>query len=107
MDEEFVSKIQIGPEDTSLDLLQAVYRSPYIPLHTRMRAAALAIPHEHPRLSAMALVHNEGDMAERLDRAIERSNSARLVNGAKLIEAQPIGEGSGGSTAGSPSIRRV
>jgi hypothetical protein len=56
---------------------------------------------ERPDLRAMALVHNEGDMTARLDLAIERSERARVVNGAgsKLIEHEPA--------AKVQSIRRV
>jgi hypothetical protein len=57
----------------------------YLPLHTRMRAAVAALPFEKPKLSAMALVHAEGDFAARLEQAIERSSQAN-GNNAKLIE---------------------
>jgi hypothetical protein len=94
MDEEFVSKVQVGPNATSLEFLQAFYRSPYLPLSTRMRAAVAALQFEHPKLSAAAVVHDDGTFAQRLERAIERSGrvingeGAKVINGegAKLIE---------------------
>src|SRR5262245_54497013 len=72
----------IGPVQTSLELFQKVYRNPNLPLHTRLRAARDAKDHEHPKLVATAIV-NEGSFAALLDRAIERSN------GAKVIEHEP------------------
>jgi hypothetical protein len=64
-----------------LDLLQAIYRSPDQPLHTRMRAAALCLPFEHPKLAVTAVLTDE-DLGARLHRAIQRS--------AKVIEARQI-----------------
>jgi hypothetical protein len=45
----------------------------------------------------MALVHRDGDYAERLDRAIERSDRARVINGngTKVIEHEPQSKPSG------------
>jgi hypothetical protein len=82
--------IDIGPNGTSLDLLQAVYRSNDLPLHTRMRAAISALPHEVPRLAVQALI-TEQDIATVLDRRIAHYQQLELANnGAKLIDAQPI-----------------
>jgi hypothetical protein len=75
--------IELAPNAISLDLLQAVYRSNELPLHTRMRAAMAALKHEVPALLATAVV-SEGSFAELLDKAIERSSNATL------IDAQPI-----------------
>jgi hypothetical protein len=47
-----------------------------------MRAAIEALPFESPKLSATAVLH-QGDFAERLDRAIERSSKAQMVIEAK------------------------
>jgi hypothetical protein len=95
-------ELELGPEATSLDLLQAVYRNPQLSLHVRMRAASLAIPFEHPKLSAAQLVHYDGTWAERLDKAVARSEAARVVNGAgskpRVIEHQPQPK---------PSLRRI
>ena len=73
------------PEADSLDLLQAVYRNPDQPLHTRIRCGAMALPFERPKLAVTATI-NGGDFAERLDKAIERSRNSR--NGV-VIEHQP------------------
>jgi hypothetical protein len=76
--------------------LRSVYQDPLEPTHVRMRAAQIAIEYERPRLGVQ--VHFDGgDLAERLDRAIQRSELARNGNGAKVIEHQPtkVGEGSG------------
>jgi hypothetical protein len=77
--------VELEPEEDSLALLQAVYRNPDQPLHTRMRAAAMALPFERPKLAVTATI-NGGDFAERLDKAIERSRNSR--NGV-VIEHQP------------------
>jgi hypothetical protein len=64
--------------DSALELLQAVYRDPDMPLPARMRAAALALPHESPRLTAVANI-DVSDFSEKLE--ITRS-------GVRLIEAK-------------------
>jgi hypothetical protein len=61
--------------NTSLDLLQAVYRSADQPMHRRMRAAIAALPFEHPKLAVTAVVSTEG-FAARLEAARERSAKA-------------------------------
>jgi hypothetical protein len=73
---------------TSLDFLQAVYLNETLPLNTRMRAAIEAAPYEHPKLSAVAVgTLTSQDFASRLDRALERSDRAKLIEG-QLIEQQ-------------------
>ncbi len=78
-------------EGTSLELLQKVYRDPALPLSTRMRAAAIAIPHEHPKLGVSVNIADDGTFAARLDKAIARSNghAAKLVEGS-VIEHDPM-----------------
>jgi hypothetical protein len=72
----------LPPDATSLTLLRAVYRSAALPLPTRMRAAAMAIAYEHPKLAVTAILSDDS-FAERLDRALARSA------GPKVIEASP------------------
>lgn len=74
--------IEIGPDGTSLTLLQAIYKNPAMPLHTRMRAAIAALAHEHPRLGVTFQTSDETDFAKLLDQRIQRHQS-------KLIEHQP------------------
>jgi hypothetical protein len=76
-------ELAIGPNGTSLTLLQRVYRSATLPLNTRMRAATVAIQFEHPKLAVTANVSDE-EFGFRLDQAIQRSGT-----GPKLIEHQP------------------
>jgi hypothetical protein len=46
----------------------------------RIRAAVEALPYENPRLSAIAVGRLTGeDFATRLDRAVEASNRAKLI----------------------------
>jgi hypothetical protein len=75
--------------DTALALLQAVYRNRQQILSTRMRAAAIALPFESPKLAPMALSNMNGDrFAELLDRAIARSRAGEPLRHLQ-IELQP------------------
>src|SRR5690349_6671065 len=77
--------IELAPGETSLDFLQAIYRSVKQPMSRRLRAAIEALPHEHPRLGAIATTSMHGqDFASLLERAIERSSKEREL---KQIEA--------------------
>src|SRR5262245_50628001 len=73
--------IELPPDASPIDFLQAVYRSPTQPMHRRLKAAIEAAEFLHPRLSVSAFVDG-GDFAERLERATVRSR--------KVIEAEPI-----------------
>ena len=67
---------------TSLDFLQAVYLNETLPLPVRSRAAIEAAPYEHPKLTGVAVGHLTGeDFYNRLERAIEASNRAKLIEG--------------------------
>ena len=71
---------------TSLRFLQTIYRNPEVPLPVRMKAAAIAIEYEHPRLAITATL-NSGDFADQLEQAVKRS---------RMIEAKPINTSSAG-----------
>jgi hypothetical protein len=69
------------PEDISaLALLQMVYRGAVKMSPQQMRAAIESLPYENPKLSAVAIASmNERDFALRLERCIERSYRAKLI----------------------------
>ena len=78
--EEREEVIELGPGETSLRFLQRVYRSVTQPMSRRMQAAMAALPHEHPKLGAVATVNMSGETyAALLDRAIERSGKIAEV----------------------------
>jgi len=73
----------------ALNLLQAVYRNSSLDLSVRMRAAALAIAYESPKLAVTALIDNERDFGAILDRRLKHMETLR-VNEVKMIEATPV-----------------
>lgn len=77
MEEDTAPEVQ---GNTSLDFLQAVYRSTDQPMHRRMRAAVAALPFEHPKLAVTASVNTEG-WGARLEAARERAAKAFEVRG--------------------------
>ena len=93
-DERKQQEIEIGPNETSLDLLRAVYKANHLPLHTRMRAAISALPHEVPRLAVTAVV-SEQDFATVLDRRLKRIEEMKLlekktINGNAVVSEMTI-----------------
>jgi hypothetical protein len=89
--------IKLEPNATSLNLLQAIYRSSAILLMTRMRAAIAAIQFEHPKLAVTATVE-AGDFADQLEQAVERSRKV-------MIEAKPIIEANVSSETKRPHVQ--
>src|SRR6516225_6654358 len=57
--------------ETSLELLQAIYRDRKQPLNVRVRCAVEALVHEYPKLSAVA--HARYSFANELEKALERA----------------------------------
>jgi hypothetical protein len=92
VEEDQPKKIEEGPEgETSLQLLQTVYRDRKQPLNVRVRCAVEALAHEYPRVSAVAVTSMSGQsFAEALERAIERSKSPPILNGP--VEELPASE---------------
>ena len=80
-------RFELEPGGTSLTFLQQVYRSPAIPLSTRMRAAGMALPHEHPRLGVSVSFNGSEEWGAQLELAIARS--AEVLVPPKVIEHQP------------------
>jgi hypothetical protein len=86
LDDEFVKIVE--PEPTlpkdidALRLLQMVYRGEFKATPQQMRAVIEALPYETPKLTAMAIgTLNDQNFYARLERAIERSERARLIEG--------------------------
>jgi len=77
--------LQLSPNATSLDLLRAVYRNASLPLPTRMRAAAIAVQFEHPKLAVSAMVPPDGRWPEKLEAAVKASE--------KVLEARKVEDG--------------
>jgi hypothetical protein len=71
-------------EGDALEYLQKVYQGRIKYDAYRFRAANAAVPYERPKLAVAAVIHPDGSFAERLERAITRSQSPP-----KLIEHQP------------------
>src|SRR5215831_16913534 len=53
--------------------LKSIYNDPLQPTNVRMRAAAIAIEYERPRLAVTAVLPDDGRFAERLEKALARS----------------------------------
>ena len=66
----------------SLEYLQRIYRDPTQPTPVRMRAAIEALQFENPKLSSIGVGYLTNEtFAERLERAINRSDRAKLIEG--------------------------
>ena len=72
--------IDFPPNGTSLDLLRAIYRSPQMPLHTRMRAAFACLKHEHPSLGITFQTTSETDFARLLDQRIAHMEQLKMID---------------------------
>ena len=66
----------------ALEYLQSIYRNPTEDTPKRMRAAIESLPYENPKITAVAVGHlTSEDFYNRLERAIEASNRAKLIEG--------------------------
>jgi hypothetical protein len=82
-----------GEPRNALDYLQDVYRGRRQADPWRMRAATAALQFETPRLGVIATTNlSEKDFAVLLDRAIERSNGARIAPKALPAPSEPEGD---------------
>jgi hypothetical protein len=76
-----VDELELPPDASSLDFLQAVYRDARQPMSRRMRAAVACLPFEFPKLAVTAFFGDaNGDFAAKLELAAART--------AKVIEAR-------------------
>jgi hypothetical protein len=86
-DDEFVRIVE--PEQPSLPkdvdalrLLQMVYRGEFNATPQQMRAAIESLPYETPKLSSVGIGYIDAqDFASRLERAVNRSERAKLIEG--------------------------
>jgi hypothetical protein len=78
---------EINARGDTYEFLVAVRRCPAVPLSMKVKVATELLPYERPKLGVTVNVQAGGDFAERLERAIARSNgnSAKLTSG-KVIE---------------------
>jgi hypothetical protein len=85
-------EVEDGPEgETSLQLMQNVYRNRKLPLTVRVRCAVEAAPYENPRVSAVAVTSmSSQSFAEALDRAISRSKGPLLLNSPPELPAEEL-----------------
>jgi hypothetical protein len=88
MDVTGLSEVINNPENAHA-LLKAVYQNPEVPLSVRMRAAAMCLPFESPKLAVTAVV-SENDLATLLDRRIAKLQE---MEHQKLINAKPVNGG--------------
>jgi hypothetical protein len=77
----------------SLEYLQRIYRDPTQPHSVRMRAAIESLPFENPRMSTVAVGYLTGnDFASRLERAVEASGKAKLIEGRAIENSNDSSE---------------
>jgi hypothetical protein len=82
----------IEPQEDAHATLRAIYQNPDVPIRMRMSAAIAAIGFEKPKLEALAVTRIDGDFGEMLERAVTRSNVARLegpIRPIKVIDTNP------------------
>jgi hypothetical protein len=80
--------MEIGPNGTSLQLLQTVYRNPSTPLSVRIRCAVAALPFEFPKLAVTAVMTDQS-FAELLERRLKHLSEIENGNG-KIIERAAV-----------------
>jgi hypothetical protein len=80
-----VDEPRLETSPTALALLQAVYKNPDVPLSTRIRCAAIALPFETPKLTAIANISPE-EFSDRLEKAIVRSGGRLIASDGDQIE---------------------
>jgi hypothetical protein len=84
-------------------LLIATYQGKYVPSHQQLRAAALALPFESPKLSVVGVTRDDGTFAAQLDRAIARSRNGKVT---LELQANPEAGEVGAAAAGKVAPRR-
>jgi hypothetical protein len=84
-DDALIDEIKAAPDAKALDVLQAIYRNPYLPTSVRKDAAKAALPFENPKLAVVASIYDPNHrFAEQLEAAIRRSGKTLM-----MIEHEP------------------
>ena len=92
--EVITDPLGLRPDSTLMDFHEKVWRHPGLPISTRQRSGSALLQFLYPKLAVVGNVTGP-DMAEKLDRAIARSDRVRRGEfvgngGMKLIEARPL-----------------
>ena len=74
---------QLNVKGDLYQFLESVWRNPRVPFSIRKRAAEQCLAYDRPKLAVVAQV-SEGNIAERLERALARSNGPPRLNGQTL-----------------------
>jgi hypothetical protein len=86
-----------GPRaGSALELMQAIYRDPAQPQHTRIKCAAVAIAYESAKLSVSMAVNHRG-MGDMIDAAHRKHLEARREEAEPAVASAPA----------APSFRRI
>jgi hypothetical protein len=83
-------EIELTPNATSLDFMQAVYRDPSQPMTRRMRAAVAALPFEHPKLAVTENRYSFASEMEAMARQIGKSNVIGAPDGKMYDMSGPL-----------------
>jgi hypothetical protein len=75
----------------------ATYQGKYVPSHQQLRAAAIALPFESPKLSVVGVTRDDGTFAAQLEKAITRSREGKVT---LELQANPAGDGGVGKVTG-------
>jgi hypothetical protein len=83
----------LKPDATLMDFHEAVWRNASLSIATRQRSGIALLQFLYPKLAVVGTVADRPDFAQRLDKAVERTQKVRngqaICNGTKLIEAKP------------------
>jgi hypothetical protein len=90
---------------SALEYLQDIYKGRRQPDHVRMRAAAIALPFESPKLAVTGYVSDDSAFAIALEKAITRSREGKVVLELQANPATANAEGAGEVAAGKAGRR--
>ena len=84
----------LKPDATLMDFHEAVWRNPSLSIATRQRSGIALLQFLYPKLAVVGTVLDRPDMAQRLDKAVERTMKARngqaIMNGTLIEEPEPF-----------------